>query len=117
MGISSYKKLKFLINKLLKNEVICKDLEEFSTMDISESTYAKFVTKLNDIKIIQPLSKGENIIKNEFLNHFYFNDKEKNLWKDCIFIFDFDFEIILKFGLGHNLDRHLAFDRKLDFLL
>ena len=78
MGISSYKKLKFLINKLLKNEVICKDLEEFSTMDISESTYAKFVTKLNDIKIIQPLSKGENIIKNEFLNHFYFNDKEKN---------------------------------------
>ena len=60
MGISSYKKLKFLINKLLKNEVICKDLEEFSTMDISESTYAKFVTKLNDIKIIQPLSKGEN---------------------------------------------------------
>lgn len=78
MEISSYKKLKFLINKLLKNELIRKDLKEFKTMNISESTYAKFVTKLNDIKIIQPLSKGENIIKNEFLNHFYFNDKEKN---------------------------------------
>ena len=76
--MTSYEKLKYVIKKLLKGEKIKKDLEEFEANGISADTYAKFITKLNDIKILQSISKGENVMKDNYINLAYFNDQDKN---------------------------------------
>jgi hypothetical protein len=76
--MTSYEKLKYIVRKLLKGESISKNLEDLSANNISNDTYAKFITKLNDIKLLQTISKGENTVQDNYFNKTYFFDLEKN---------------------------------------
>ena len=76
--MTSYEKLKYLIKKLLKNEMISKSIEELEDIKISENMYRKFVTKMNHAKIIESVFKGENYFKIDLINKNYFFDIDKN---------------------------------------
>ncbi len=76
--MTSYEKLKYIVRKLLKDEVIMKDLDELESIGISESIYGKFITKLNHTKILTSSSKGENRLKSNLINKDYFFDDAQN---------------------------------------
>jgi hypothetical protein len=76
--LTSYEKLKYLIKKLLKHEMISKSSDELEDIKISENMYRKFVTKMNHAKIIESLFKGENYFKIDLINKNYFFDSDKN---------------------------------------
>lgn len=72
MKLNSYEKLKYLIMKILNNDVINKNQYDLEYEGISKDTYAKFITKLNQIGILTSLEKGTNKIKSDFINTNYF---------------------------------------------
>ncbi|OCL81571.1 hypothetical protein AAW30_01870 [Arcobacter porcinus] len=77
--MNSYNKLKYVIRKLLNNQTIEVDSEEFNDKDITKNIYKNIITKLNHSKIICSIAKGINVIKSDLINKNYFFDNEKNV--------------------------------------
>lgn len=75
----SYKKLKYLVKKLLKLEEISKDLDDLKFQGITNNIYRELITKLNYAKIIHSPIKGINYLKSDLLNKNYFFDNDKNI--------------------------------------
>lgn len=76
--MTSYKKLKYLVRKLLKHEEIRKDSPDFEYQGITKDVYKDFITKLNQSKIIYSPYKGSNFIKEDLINENYFFDEDYN---------------------------------------
>ena len=74
--MTSYKKLKYLVRKLLKHEEIRKDSPDFEYQGITKDVYKDFITKLNQSKIIYSPYKGSNFIKEDLINENYFFDED-----------------------------------------
>jgi len=78
MSSNSYKKLKFLVKKLLKHEIIKKNLTEYESVNLTESNYREFITKLNDIKCLNKVFKGEHTLCSDYVDKNYFFDDDMN---------------------------------------
>ena len=76
--MTSYEKLKYVIKKLLKFESIYPNSDEFEDIGITYDNYRRIITKLNQSKIIRPISKGEQKLTHNLIDNKYFNNSEIN---------------------------------------